>query len=123
MGLLEKLKGAVLACSAKTIGVFFVTFGIYSSLIYLIKKYALYTDGMDLSDLVCGIAMIITSFPLLFSSKTVAEALCRSRVPMEMVGVNDSFGCSAHSYQELLEHYGLTAEHIVQAIESIADVK
>lgn len=78
MGVLEKLKGAVLACSAKTIGVFFVTFGIYSSLIYLIKKYALYTDGMDLSDLVCGIAMIITSFPLLFSSKTVAEALCRS---------------------------------------------
>ena len=53
----------------------------------------------------------------------VAEALCRSRVPMEMVGVNDSFGCSAHSYQELLEHYGLTAEHIVQAIESIADAK
>lgn len=53
----------------------------------------------------------------------VAEALCRSCVPMEMVGVNDSFGCSAHSYQELLEHYGLTAEHIVQAIESIADAK
>ena len=78
MGVLEKLKGAVLACSAKTIGVFFVTFGIYSSLIYLIKKYALYADGMDLYDLVCGIALIITSFPLLFSSKTVAEALCRS---------------------------------------------
>ncbi len=50
----------------------------------------------------------------------VAEALRKSRKPIEFVGVNDTFGCSAHNYQELLEHFGITREHIVQAIDKIS---
>lgn len=47
----------------------------------------------------------------------IAEALRRERnLPIEFVGVQDSFGTSALSYDELLEHYGLTVDAIKDAI-------
>ncbi|MDF2594466.1 MAG: transketolase subunit [Clostridia bacterium] len=49
----------------------------------------------------------------------VAEALCKACKPIEFVGVNDTFGCSAHNYAELLEYHGLTAAHIIEAIECV----
>ena len=49
----------------------------------------------------------------------IAEALCKSCKPIEFIGVNDVFGCSAHNYFELLEHYNLTQDHIVKTIERI----
>lgn len=49
----------------------------------------------------------------------VAEALRRQATPVEFVGVNDIFGSSAHSYDELLQYLGLTADHIVEAVESV----
>lgn len=49
----------------------------------------------------------------------VAEALCKACKPIEFVGVNDTFGCSAHNYAEVLEHHGLTAAHIVEAIQCV----
>jgi len=36
--------------------------------------------------------------------------------PIHYVGINDQFGTSAHSYNELLVHYGLTAESIIKAV-------
>ena len=36
-------------------------------------------------------------------------------LPFEHVGIDDQFGTSAHSYAELLEHFGLTEKHIAQA--------
>ena len=49
----------------------------------------------------------------------VAEALRLERIPMEFVGINDRFGESAHNYDDILNHLGLTADHIVEAVESI----
>ena len=49
----------------------------------------------------------------------IAEALCKCCKPIEFVGVKDMFGCSAHSYKELLQNYGLTAEAIETAVEKI----
>lgn len=46
----------------------------------------------------------------------IAEILCKERKPIEFVGIEDTFGCSAHNYQELLAHFGLTAEHIKEAV-------
>ena len=46
----------------------------------------------------------------------IAEALCKERKPIEFVGIEDTFGCSAHNYQELLAYFGLTAEHIKEAV-------
>lgn len=50
----------------------------------------------------------------------VAEVLCRECKPIEFVGVNDTFGCSAHNYADVLRYHGLTKEHIVEAVEKIA---
>ena len=38
----------------------------------------------------------------------VAEALCENPIPMKMVGIKDTFGCSGHNYQEVLAYHGLT---------------
>lgn len=47
----------------------------------------------------------------------VAEVVAASEiVPVELVGVNDTFGHSG-SPQELLEKYGLTTEHIVRCVK------
>ena len=49
----------------------------------------------------------------------VAEALRMQRLPIEFVGVEDSYGTSAKNYEELLERYGLTAEVIAQRVKSV----
>ena len=49
----------------------------------------------------------------------VAEILSKERIPMEFIGIQDTFGRSAHSYQELLEYYGLTADHVKDTIEAM----
>ncbi len=49
----------------------------------------------------------------------IAEALRKECKPIEYVGIEDTFGCSAHSYQELLDHFGLTQEHIVESIKKV----
>lgn len=49
----------------------------------------------------------------------IAEALRKSCKPIEFVGVEDVFGCSAINYQELLEHYDLTSMSIEKAINNI----
>lgn len=52
-------------------------------------------------------------------SSAVAEALCKSCKPIEFVGVNDEFGCSALNYPDLLGHYNLTQEAIEKAINKM----
>jgi transketolase len=52
----------------------------------------------------------------------IAEVLAKEGKPIEFVGVNDEFGCSAHNYTELLAYYKLTKEHIVEAVEGIASL-
>lgn len=50
----------------------------------------------------------------------IAEALCKACLPIEFVGMEDRFGCSAHNYKELLEYQDLTADRIVRGVETIA---
>ena len=50
---------------------------------------------------------------------TIAEALRLERTPIEFVGVNDTFGSSAHNYNDILNYLGLTTEHIIEAVEKI----
>ena len=44
----------------------------------------------------------------------VAMALRKSATPMDYVAIEDQFGQSAHSLSDLLNHYGLTADAIVE---------
>ena len=46
----------------------------------------------------------------------ISEVLCKECKPIEYVGVNDTFGSSAHCYKDVLDFYGLTKEHIIEAI-------
>jgi transketolase len=41
------------------------------------------------------------------------------QVPMEMVGVRDSFGESAKTYQELWKKHGLTKENVIEAVKKV----
>jgi transketolase len=52
----------------------------------------------------------------------IAEALrMETNLPIEFVGIKDSFGISASNYDELLEYYGLTSKAIVDAVKKIAN--
>lgn len=49
----------------------------------------------------------------------VAEVLCKECKPIEFVGIQDTFGCSAHNYKEVLEYHGLTKEAIKEAVQKM----
>ena len=53
----------------------------------------------------------------------VCEALCagpaESRIPVSVMGVQDTFGTSAQKYEELLVHYHLTPADIVERVKSL----
>lgn len=49
----------------------------------------------------------------------ILSALAKSCIPVEMIGMNDTFGCSAHSYDELLEYFNFTDEAVAQRIEKV----
>ncbi len=53
----------------------------------------------------------------------VSQALRGSAIPTEYVAVKDSFGTSARGYDELLEHYGLTAEAVEKAACRVAGIE
>jgi transketolase len=49
----------------------------------------------------------------------VSELLCDSRIPMKIIGIEDKFGQSAGSHEELLEYYNLTPDAIVNKIKNL----
>ena len=54
---------------------------------------------------------------------SVAQLLSRKLpLPLEMVGVNDTFGESG-TPRQLMEKYGLTSNHIVNAVKKVINRK
>ena len=53
----------------------------------------------------------------------IAETLMKTKIPIVPVGIQDRFGQSAHSYEELLVEYGLTKEAIYAAVKEVLTVK
>jgi transketolase len=49
----------------------------------------------------------------------VCEALSTSRLPIEILGINDSFGRSAESYDLLLEHFHLLPEDVAMKARKV----
>lgn len=49
----------------------------------------------------------------------IAEVLCKECKPIDFVGIQDTFGCSAHNYQDVLQYHGLTVEKIEESIRKI----
>jgi transketolase len=50
----------------------------------------------------------------------IREALQGRVVPVRAIGINDRFGQSARSYEDLLQAYGLTPAHIAAAVRQAA---
>jgi transketolase len=46
----------------------------------------------------------------------IQEVIQGRPVPMKTIGIDDRFGQSAHSYDDLLQAYGLTPAHIAAAV-------
>jgi transketolase len=49
----------------------------------------------------------------------IQEVLQGRCVPMKTIGIDDRFGQSAHNYDDLLQVYGLTSAHIVEAVRKL----
>lgn len=49
----------------------------------------------------------------------ISEVLRKECKPIEYVGLNDTFGCSAHNYEDVLAYHGLTKEHMVETIREM----
>ena len=52
-------------------------------------------------------------------ASAVAYALRGSCLPIEVVAINDEYGQSAQNFEELMAHYGLTAQEIIKKIKKI----
>ena len=52
----------------------------------------------------------------------VCQALSKSRLPIEMLGVDDRYGTSAENYEILLNHYGLESEDVAKKVRSVLAV-
>ncbi len=52
-------------------------------------------------------------------ASAIAFAMRGTAIPMEAVAIQDCFGQSALSYEQLLEHYGLTDTAIVKAVKKV----
>ena len=79
----------------------------------MIKEYASGVKGIVTAEehnYMGGLAEIIPSI------------LKEMSIPMESVAVRDVFGQSAHSYEELLVHYGLTDAEIIEGVRKILEV-
>jgi transketolase len=51
----------------------------------------------------------------------IREVMQGRAVPMRSVGIQDRFGQSAHSYEDLLEGYGLSQSHIAAAVRQVVN--
>lgn len=49
----------------------------------------------------------------------IAEAISDKMIPIKMVGINDQFGQSASSHEELLDYYHLTPQAIVEKVKTL----
>lgn len=49
----------------------------------------------------------------------VLSALAKTGIAVEMIGMNDTFGCSAHNYTELLDYFNFTDKAVAKKIEQV----
>ncbi len=52
----------------------------------------------------------------------VAGALSKTRLPLDIIGVQDSYGTSAENYDILLKHYGLESSDVAARIKAVLAV-
>ena len=53
----------------------------------------------------------------------ICSALSQKRLPIGIVGIEDTFGTSAENYSILLKHFGLEAEDVDKKVRSVLAVR
>ncbi len=80
LGFLSACSNYFLGCRLKVYGLFTLSFGIYTALIYIFKKYAFYIADPGIGHLYFGIGAVVVSLLLIPSSQTLSDALISSRI-------------------------------------------
>jgi len=70
---------------------------------------------------ICGAIVTVEEHQIMGGlGSAVAEVVVQGhQVPMEFIGVRDSFGESAKTYQELWQKFGLTKSNIIEAVKKV----
>lgn len=79
-------------------------------------------DAQALAKLAEGMKGVITAeeHSIIGGLADITNSALKGRaIPIENIAIQDAFGQSAHSYQELLVHYGLTDLEIVAAVKKM----
>ncbi|MGN1095387.1 MAG: O-antigen ligase family protein, partial [Eubacteriales bacterium] len=71
---------SILTAPLNVYGILFFTFGFYSMLIMLLRRYAFSFTPIDRTSFVVSLIFIITALPLFFSGKTFRTAINESRI-------------------------------------------
>ncbi len=96
MKIFSAIQNATLAASLRSVGVLFITFGIYASAIFVLKRYISSTLGASTAD---DVAVALVSFVIgllltCFGDKSILSSLGSSKITgtllSEVLGVNNS---------------------------------
>ncbi len=88
--LLNRITKFFLLCKLRLYSAFFLTFGIYTGLVYFLKRFIMLQSDVSESLLTFAGVAVIISIPLLFTNKNLAEALRTSKAGYFIV--SDVFG-------------------------------
>ena len=95
---LSKITHRLAFTTLKTYGSFFLAFGIYTMIVYLIKKFIPVTGQANVDYMFIGIIVCLASFPLYFSKKPLAIAV-KNSVILGALFV-DAFGYREEQFTE-----------------------
>lgn len=70
----------IIGCRMRFFGSFTLVFGIYTALIYLVKRFAFSENYADGSYLLASLILVLVSLPMLASKNTLAKTLAESRL-------------------------------------------
>ena len=77
---LRKIASELLVLSLSSIGVAFFSFGVFTAVIFLLKKYTFDVAVPDMTDIFVGAISILVSLVLLMSKKSLSRGISESRI-------------------------------------------
>ncbi len=82
VGTVSDFLSSLLYCSQRIHGVFFLSFGIYTEIVFFVKAALSKSDlsAIDLTPCLIGAVLVLMSLPLLFSSQSLAQSLRESKL-------------------------------------------
>lgn len=78
IGAVSSALGHLRLCSLRVYGTFFLSFGLYTLLVFLIKRYAVLSGAPSLIHLMTGATLVLISLPLFFSHRPLSELILSS---------------------------------------------